>query len=453
LVVIDWLFASYILQDPPTTREQKQQLAFPFGMPASRVPLHPLPARGLFDRMGVDLAGPFMPSPAGNTHCMVVIEHVELLPLSDKTAAVHGVLTDNGREYEAEQLERCFIDHRHTSPDYPQADGAAERVVQVLKDACYEAADAAAWELAIPDLLRLGYRCSQQKSTRYSPYELLYGGVAPIIPPAVKERLLGLIDFEDPAAALASLQQRPAGCARPGNLLIAQHRDTRLRGTQRHSAICTGRYLAKPSFAPGDYVYVRRGNITDTLQFSQHNIVLRVETVGPLGVAVLLGRDGARTRRRVEQLRPCHLDIDPALSPQLFRPQRDLQYELCGSPHQAARMLLCDGCNTGWHTHCLHVVSSSAAGRAAVSAAAGRNEEPGRLLFRPRCRHEAAEALQGRRALRTRAGVRGGAAAAQQQSGVLEYLGALARPRHFVARWDNGTEEELTLEKSRADAT
>ncbi|PNH10240.1 Pro-Pol polyprotein, partial [Tetrabaena socialis] len=490
--------------------------------------LHPLPVRGLFYRLGVDLAGPFTLSAVGNTYCMVVIEHfskhVELLPLPDKTAACTArafadvlarfgapaeVLTDNGREFEgefAEQLERCFIGHRHTSPGHPQADGAAERVVQVLKDvlrkACYEAAEASAWELAIPDLL-LGYRCSPQKSTRYSPYELLYGGITPIIPPAVRERLLEPIDFEDPAAALVSVQQRASWDkgTRPGGV---PH-------TLRYSAIRTGRYLAKPTtFAPGDYVYVRRGNVTDTLQFSQHDIVLRVETVGLLGVAVLLGRDGARMRRRVEQLRPCHLDIDPALSPHLFRPQRDLQCELCGSPHQAAKMLLCDGCNTGWHTHCLRLSgvpvgqwlcprcveldseaaagaaapslqaaaqaaaaavivpvpalrSSSAAGRAALSAVAaprrqrrqaaavaGRNEELGRLLFpqaATRRRDEAAAALQGRRVLRVSAGVRGAAAA--RQSGVLEYLGALARPRYFVARWDDGTEEELTLARAQ----
>ncbi len=159
-------------------------------------------------------------------------------------------------------------------------------------------------------------------------------------------------------AAAASLLARAewvrqAYPAAAGNLLIAQHRDT-----LRYAAIRTGRYLARSiTYAPGDYVYVRRVDAAQraTLQFGQHDTILRVESVGPLGVAVLVGRDGARVRRRVEHLRPCHLDVDPAIDPQLFRPERDLQCEVCGSPHEAGKMVLCDGCNTGWHTHCLRL--------------------------------------------------------------------------------------------------
>ncbi|PNG99220.1 hypothetical protein TSOC_015008, partial [Tetrabaena socialis] len=46
---------------------------------------------------------------------------------------------------------------------------------------------------------------------------------------------------------------------------------------------------------PGDYVYMRRGNVTNTLQFPQYDTILRVESVLPQGVAVLMGRDGAYT--------------------------------------------------------------------------------------------------------------------------------------------------------------
>ncbi len=102
-------------------------------------------------------------------------------------------------------------------------------------------------------------------------------------------------------------------------------------------------------------MYVRHTDVANTLQFPQHDTVLRVVSVGPMGVALLVGSDGARTRRCVEHLRPCHLDIDPTIDLQLFRPERDLQCEVCGSPHQDARMVLCDGCNTGWHTHCLRL--------------------------------------------------------------------------------------------------
>ncbi len=113
---------------------------------------------------------------------------------------------------------------------------------------------AAAGTLVVPELL-LGYRCSPQLSARYSPYQLLYGGVAPVIPWAVRKRLSPPVDFDDAALAAQSLFHRAAwvrqACpAAASNLLISQHRDT-----LRYAAIRTGRYLAKPiQIAPGDYV-------------------------------------------------------------------------------------------------------------------------------------------------------------------------------------------------------
>ena len=200
----------------------------------------------------------------------------------------------------------------------------------------------------------------------------------------------------------------------------------------------------------------------------------------------------------------CILDIDPAIEPQLFRPGRSLQCEQCGSPHQAAKMLLCDGCNTGWHTHCVGLLAVPAgqwfckeceafikqplaarspsqdaapaapAAPAAVapgsravpapaaqpptpgteqrrsqrlSAAAQRSNDLGNLLFpqaATRRRDEAAAGLHGRMVSRP-ASRRGGSAAA----GVLEYLGALARPRYFLVRWSDGEEQEVTLAQAR----
>ena len=453
------------------------------------VQLNPLPVKGLFYRWGVDLAGPLVATADGYKYCMVAIEHfskhIEVEPLLDKTparvaraysyvlarfGAPAEVVTDNGAEFEAEfaeLLERCFIDHRPTSASHPQADGAAERVVKVVKaalrKACYEAQDPQAWEKGLPELL-LGYRCSPQASTRFSPYQLLYGGVAPVVPPAVRERLSPPINFDDVEAAAESLVERAAWVrqaypAAAGNLLIAQHRDT-----LRYSAIRTGRYLAKPvEYAPGDYVYVRRGGVSNTLQFPQHDVILRVESVGPLGVAVLIGRDGARTRRRVEQLLPCHLEVDPIVDTRLFRPARDLQCELCGSPHGEKRMLLCDGCNTGWHWTCLELPKKPEGewlcprcrelGLGGPQGPVPEREAAGKLLF-PRAatrqRDEEAAALDGRKVQRLEQGEgRGKGKRVRRREGVLEYQGALARPRYFVVRWSGGESEGVTLSRAR----
>ncbi|PNH10905.1 Retrovirus-related Pol polyprotein from transposon [Tetrabaena socialis] len=438
--------------------------------------LHPLAVMGLFYRWGVDLAGPMLESVEGNLYVMVAIEHfskhVELVPLKDKAPATVAqawadvlarfgapaeVVTDNGAEFAAEYaelLERCFIDHRTTSAGHSQADGAAERIVRVLMEAlrkaCYEAGDPAAWE---PELV-LGYRCSPQASTRYSPYQLLYGGIVPVVPPAVRERFEQPLDFEDPCAAADSLLQRAewvrqAYPAAAGNLLIGQHRDT-----LRYSAVRTGRYLAKPIVhAPGDYVYVLSA------------VRVRVESVGPQGVAVLMGRDGARTRRRVEQLLPCPLPVNPIVDPRLVRPARDLQCEVCGSPHDAARILLCDGCNTGWHWPCLHLRAQpegvwlcpgcQGLKREALLEQPGAEQpqrpDVGRKLFPRAGTRRLDEEAVGLRLRRVRLVEQAGKGreAVRAREGVLQYRGALARPEYFTVRWKDGGESRLSLIRAR----
>lgn len=45
-----------------------------------------------------------------------------------------------------------------------------------------------------------------------------------------------------------------------------------------------------------------------------------------------------------------------ALPQAVFWPQpRRAVREVCNAPHQGTRMVLCDGCNMGWHTHCLRL--------------------------------------------------------------------------------------------------
>jgi hypothetical protein len=55
-----------------------------------------------------------------------------------------------------------------------------------------------------------------------------------------------------------------------------------------------------------------------------------------------------------EQCAPCHLpNIDSRLNPALYRPDQHSPCEVCKVTHASAEMLLCDRCNSGWHTYCL----------------------------------------------------------------------------------------------------
>ncbi|GFR41142.1 hypothetical protein Agub_g1791 [Astrephomene gubernaculifera] len=452
------------------------------------VQLQPLAIKGMFYRWGMDLAGPLPPTkPHGFTYVMVCVEHftkhAEFLPLRDKTAdetarglleviarfsAPAEVVTDQGGEFEgafSRLLEQCYVDHRPTSAYHPQANGAAERLVQVLKSAlrkyCAESGSPETWDQHLP-WLALAYRCSPQASTKLAPYTLMYG-VPPVVPPAVRERFQAELAFTGNAGeqvyarALverAALLQRHAPAA-AGNLLIAQHRDTR-----RYALVRSG--LWRPpqlQFATGDYVYVRRQNPSNTLQPPVREAVLRVESVGPLGVAVLIGRDGTRIRRRVEQLVPCHLpDLDPIVDPRLMRPAADHACQVCASPRDGGKMLLCDACGTGWHLYCLvPPLSQVPEGswvcpecvqlqREAPAGPAPPQPEPTAVLFpnaATRRRDDEAAALDGRRIVRMVSKGRG--RGREEQLGVLRYRGGLARPHYFYAEWDGGFAEAVGL--------
>ena len=118
--------------------------------------LHPLPIKGMFYRWQVDLAGPYPVSEHGHTYLMICVEsfskYVEVFPLKDKSVAevayhfLHGVLarygacaevvTDGGGEFKDasdELLVRAMIDHRVTSLNHPQVNGASERMAKTIK--------------------------------------------------------------------------------------------------------------------------------------------------------------------------------------------------------------------------------------------------------------------------------------------------------------------------------
>ncbi|PNH02154.1 Pro-Pol polyprotein [Tetrabaena socialis] len=255
--------------------------------------LHPLPVMGPFYRWGVDLAGPLPLTKQGNVYVMIAIEHyskhVELIPLPDKTSACTAqaflqnvlarfsapaeVVTDQGTEFLGEfdeLLQQCFIDHRKTSANHPQADGAAERMVQLVKRGlrkyCESRQAPNCWDLDLP-WLALGYRrCSPQASTLHSPYQLLYG-VEPVVPPGMRERLRAPLDDQDAEGTWALLRTRGDELRRclpaaAGNLAIAQHRDRR-----RYATLRSGSYVPRVErFEPGDYVYVLQRNRVSTLQ-------------------------------------------------------------------------------------------------------------------------------------------------------------------------------------------
>jgi hypothetical protein len=328
----------------------------------------------------VDLCGPFATTSNNNTYVMVCVEHfsktIVLVPIPSKDADVTAyhflhnvlgrfgacaeVLTDQGSEWKgafAQLLTECLIDHRQTSANHPQGNGLSERVVQTCKRALKRMATdprrLGEWDTHVAYVM-LGYNCSAQAATGFAPYELLHG-VKATIPPATKREFDPPIDFDTEEAAAESLWHRGKvmrrALAEAGeNLLIAQHRNT-----LRYAFIRGGAYHPRlRRFEVGDYAYYRPTTTHAALDVPTALVILRVIEVRASGVIVLEGQCGTTFRAHVTNLAPCHLPIlDEAVDPRLARPSIHLPCEVCKSPRDPAVMLLCDACNSGWHTHCL----------------------------------------------------------------------------------------------------
>ena len=102
-------------------------------------------------------------------------------------------------------------------------------------------------------------------------------------------------------------------------------------------------------FSVGDYVYVAQRPI-NTLDVRTTRTILRVREVGSSGVLLLEGSDGATVRVRMEHCAPCHI---PNLVTDDLGVAASLACQVCGSASMADPMLLCDGCDNGYHLQCL----------------------------------------------------------------------------------------------------
>ena len=464
-----------------------QAMAY-FNQPTATLQSHPI--HGLFFAWGIDLSGPYNKTARGNTMLMHAVEYFSaalvVVPIPAKEAIhtvyahSHGVLahfgayalciSDNGPEFQGkfkEHLLHNFIDHRTIHPNHPQGNGFVERSVGTIKAAltkiCSENLATDTWDIDIAKVVT-AYNCSPQETTKCAPFTLLYARAPVMNNPeaqlAMTAPLPDLTDSTQVQALTDTLLERAQWIKRvsptiANHIAIAHHRDT-----LRYAKIRGGAYHPRlRKFQVGDFVYIRRPNVRNSLQMAAQGMILRIIDLKPSEVVVLQGRCGCTITNHARNLSPCHLpNLDGTIRPDLAVPPPSLACSVCNFPDNANCMLLCDGCGAGYHTHCLDPPLSAvpvedwfcpnckASGITAIPA--GRipetpQKEPN-LFPTPQTRSRDRAALACDKMLVIKqVRVQGGLDKAVW--GTASFQGPLSRPWYFKLTYDDGQVIKLTM--------
>ncbi|CAM4631962.1 unnamed protein product [Lepidochelys olivacea] len=246
------------------------QHAAPAGV--RKAPLVPLPVVGVpFERVAMDLVGPFPKSKAGHQYILVLMDYAtrfpeaiplrsittrtiaaELMKIFARVGLPREILTDQGTNFTSKLFcQVCAllgIKKLQTSVYHPQTDGLVERFNRTLKGMLrrFPTQDLRQWDQLLPPLL-LAIREVPQASTKFSPFELLYGrrprGVLDLLRETWEHNLSatqGLLQY------VLQLQGR---LARAGEL-TRENLNTAQRAQEQHY----NRGAQARSFGPGDQV-------------------------------------------------------------------------------------------------------------------------------------------------------------------------------------------------------
>jgi transposase InsO family protein len=168
--------------------------------PRDKAPFQPTLVNEPFERIAMDISGPFHPSKHGYRYILAIIDYFSkypvLIPLKRIDAetiarktfqywiSVFGapqiIHTDRGSNFESELFkEQCKIlgiQKTRTSPYYPQSDGLVERLFRTIKPMISATVQShrVSWCQALP-IVEMGIRSSVQATTGLSPSEIIFG--------------------------------------------------------------------------------------------------------------------------------------------------------------------------------------------------------------------------------------------------------------------------------------
>ena len=166
-----------------------------------RAPLINIPAASsAYERVAVDIVGPFVKSRSGNKYLLVFTDyltrHAEAFAIPDqesttiarvlvdkvifKHGAMKSLLSDRGQNFLSKVVrETCkylSIKKLNTTSFHPQTDGLVERFNKTLVEmlSMYVETSQRDWDVYV-DAALFAYNTSECSSTKYSPFYLMYG--------------------------------------------------------------------------------------------------------------------------------------------------------------------------------------------------------------------------------------------------------------------------------------
>ena len=174
-------------------------------IPRNQAPLQSIFVHSPMQLVAVDILGPLPQSAAGNSYVLVAADYftkwVEVFPIPNQEASTvakklvdqlfcrfsvpQQLHSDQGRQFEASVItEICKILHiekTHTTPYHPQSDGLVERFNRTLNSMLATCVDEhpSEWEDHIHKVC-MAYNTSQQSTTGFSPFYLMFGREARI---------------------------------------------------------------------------------------------------------------------------------------------------------------------------------------------------------------------------------------------------------------------------------
>jgi len=153
-----------------------------------------------FERIAIDIAGPFPESDRGNRYLLVAMDYftkwpeVYAIPNQEASTVADALVThffcrfgvpielhsDQGRDFESrlmqEVLERLGVNKTRTTPLHPKSDGMVERYVKTIEEHLRKVVSTHQrdWDERLPIFL-LAYRASTHETTGVTPASMVFG--------------------------------------------------------------------------------------------------------------------------------------------------------------------------------------------------------------------------------------------------------------------------------------